>query len=64
MTIVKHRSNAVKTETVKMEFLKPIFTIAQQEMHNLILTIVKTQAIPCGMLMPVTWIKILVRITC
>ena len=46
-----------------MKLFQPILAIAQQEMYYLILAIIKAKAVPCGMLMLVTRIKILVRVS-
>ena len=64
MTVVQHRGHAIKAETVKLEFLQPITTIGEQEVHHLVLTIVKAQGIPSRMFMTVTWIEELVGIAC
>ena len=45
-----------------MEFLEPIFTVGQQEVKNFVFSIVKTQTVPCRMLVSVSGIKILVRV--
>ena len=63
MAIVQHGSDAIKAESIKMKFVQPVLAVTQQEMDDIILTIVKAQAIPGRMLMAVTRIEKLVRIT-
>ena len=60
MIVVKHGGHAVKTETVKTELFHPIFAIGEQEVENLIFTVVKTERIPCRMFATTIAIKILV----
>ena len=62
MRIVKHRGDTVKTETIKLEFFKPILTVGEQEVKHVVLAIVETEGVPCGMLMTVAWIEELVWI--
>ncbi len=63
MAIVKHGSNAIETESVEMELLKPIFAIGKQEMKHLILSIIETKAVPCWMFATITLAEILIGIT-
>ena len=62
MAVIEHRGDAIETEPIKMEFLQPIFTVGQQKVHHLILSIIKTQTIPCRMFASVTGTEILIRI--
>ena len=63
MTIIEHGSDSIKTETIKMILLEPIFTIGKQEMNHIIFAIIKAEAVPCRMFVSVTWIEILIGIT-
>ena len=46
-----------------MEFVKPILTVRQQEVHHLVFTIVEAEAVPLVVFTTVTRIEILVWIT-
>ena len=62
VTVVKHRGDAIETETVKMELVEPILAVGKQEVHHLVLAVVKAEAVPCGMLTPVSLAEILARV--
>ena len=63
MTVIEHGCNTVKTETIEMELIEPILAVAQEEVDDFILAIVEAKTVPSRMLMAVTRIEILVRIT-
>ncbi len=63
VTVVEHRRYAVKTEAIEVEFFQPILAVGHEEMQNLVLAVVKAQAVPCRMLMSIAWIEVLVGIT-
>ena len=52
-----------ETETIEVELIEPVLAVAQEEVDNLILAIVEAKTVPSRMLMAVTRIEILVRIT-
>ena len=45
-----------------MELVHPVLAVAQQEVQNLVLSIVKTKAVPCRMLAAASLIEVLARI--
>ena len=61
--VVEHRGHTVEAESVKLELFQPVFAVREQEVQHIILSIVETQRIPCGMLMTITCIKELVGVT-
>ena len=63
VTVIKHWSYAVKAESVKMELLKPIFAIWEQEVQNIIFSIVKAKTVPSRVFMSVARIEKLIRIS-
>ena len=63
MTIIEHGGDTIEAEAIEMELTEPILTVAQQEVNHLVLTIIEAQAIPSWMLMAITRIEILVRVT-
>ena len=62
MTVIEHRGDSIKAESIEMIFAEPIFAVAQKKVQHLVLTIIKAQAVPCRMLPTLTWIEILVRV--
>ena len=63
VTVIEHGGYTVKAESVKAEFIKPVFTVGEQVMEYLVLAVIKTKGTPCGMLMTVTGQEILIGIT-
>ena len=63
VTVIKHRSHPIETETVEMKLFQPVFTVGQQEVNHLVLAIVKAERIPCRMFTTSALIEILARIT-
>ena len=45
-----------------MELVEPILAVGKQEVHHLVLAVVKAEAVPCGMLTPVSLAEILARV--
>ena len=49
MIPIQHTGHTVKTKTVYMIFLHPVFTVGQEEIFSFILTVVKAAGTPCRM---------------
>ena len=64
VTVIQHRRHAVKAEAVKMVFFQPVFAVREQEMDDIVLAVIKAEAVPCRMVMPIAGVKILVGIAC
>ena len=60
MVIVEHRRNAVKTESVELEFFEPVFAVGEQEVEYFVLSVVEAQGIPCRMFAAGITVEILV----
>ena len=58
VVIIEHGGHAVETETIELEFLKPVFTVGEQEMQHLVLSVIETEGIPRGMFPTVVGIEI------
>ena len=43
MAVIKHRSDTIKAEAVEMIFFQPVFAVGEEEVENLILSIVKAE---------------------
>jgi hypothetical protein len=43
MRVIQHRSYTIKTETVELKLLKPVLTVREQEMENIVLAIVEAE---------------------
>ena len=63
MTIVKHGSYAIETETIKFELFQPIFAVGKQVVDDLILAIIETKGIPCWMFTTTSLHEVLATIT-
>ena len=59
MAIIKHGSHTIETETIEFILLQPELAIRQQEMKDLVLTIIKAQRIPSRMLPSISLMEIL-----
>ena len=64
VAIIQHRRHTVKAEAVKMVFFQPVFAVREQEMDDIVLAVIKAEAVPCRMVVPIAGIKILVGIAC
>ena len=62
MTVIEHRGDTIEAEAVETILFHPITAVGEQEMNNLILAIIETEAIPGGMLVAVTRIEELVGV--
>ena len=63
MRIVEHGGHTIKSETIEMELLQPIFAVRKQEVKHIILSVVKTEGIPCWMFVTISRIEELIWIT-
>jgi len=43
MAVIKHRSDTIKAETVEMILFQPVFAVGEEEVENLIFSIVKAE---------------------
>ena len=50
MVIIEHGGYTVETETVKLKFLKPVFTVREKEMEHAVFSVVEEKRVPCRML--------------
>ena len=60
MIFIHHGSHAVKAESIKMEFLLPVFQVGQQEIDHVVLAVVKNTGFPVGVPAPAAGQEILV----
>ena len=63
VTIVEHGCHSVEAESVEVEFVKPVFAVAQQEVYHFILAVVEAQTVPCRVLSAVAGIEVLAGIS-
>ena len=60
VVIIEHRCHTVETKSIKLVLIEPEFAVGQEEMYHFILSIVKTERIPCRMLTTTVAIEILI----
>ena len=61
MVEVEHGSNAIEAEAIELIVLNPIVAVGKQKVQHGRLGVVKTTAVPCGMLTTGSFVKILVE---
>ena len=62
MAVVEHGGDAVKAEAIEVEFFQPVFAVGQQEVDDIVLAVVKAQAVPGWMFVTVAGIEELIGV--
>ena len=57
MVVVQHRGDAVEAEAVKLEDLQPILTVGEEEVHDVVASVVEAQRVPSGMIAARTFVE-------
>ena len=50
VVVVQHRGDAVEAEAVELEDLQPILTVGEEEVHDVVASVVEAQRVPSGMI--------------